>query len=65
MDNWPRIIEDCYQGDPFKKLVECNGKRYVFNETELIAQQEMMYRSFEMDMRLRAADGMRDLGLPW
>lgn len=61
----PKILDTQHEGDPFKTLFEFTGQHYVFNESELIASEEAMYRSFEMDMRLKAADGARSLGLPW
>jgi hypothetical protein len=65
MANSLRVIDTEYQGDPFLTLVECDGKYYVINEAALIADQERMYRSFEMDLRLKAADSLRSLGIPW
>lgn len=61
----PKILDTQHEGDPFKTLFEFAGQRYVFNEAELIAGEEAAHRSFEMDMRLRAADSARRLGLPW
>lgn len=60
-----RIVDTEYQGDPFLTLVESDGKYYVVNEAALIADQERMYRAFEMDLRLKVADSFRKLGLPW
>jgi hypothetical protein len=65
MDGWPRIIDDCYQGDPFMKLIEAGGKRYLLSEAALIESEEATYRAFEMSMRLKLADDMRRMGLPW
>lgn len=45
---WPRIIDEAYRGDPFVKLVECNGKYYLFDEAALIEQQEEMYRTWKV-----------------
>lgn len=60
-----RIVETAYRGDPFLTLVESDGKYYVLNEAALIADQEQMYRAFEMDLRLKVADSFISLGLPW
>jgi hypothetical protein len=65
MSDWPKVIDGQHNGDPFVKLIECDGKRYVLNEAALIEQEEATYRSFEMDMRLRAADALRSHGIPW
>ena len=44
--NWPRIVCDQYDGDPFKKIVLFRGKHYLLDESALIEQQEKMYQSF-------------------
>lgn len=65
MSDWPKIIDTQHEGDPFKTLFEFAGKRYVLDASELIVQEEAAYRSFEMDMRLKAADSAQRLGFPW
>jgi hypothetical protein len=65
MADWPRIIDEQHKGDPFVKIVECEGKRYAFDEAALIEATEHAYRSLEMDFRLKCADGMRKYGLGW
>ena len=64
-DNGFRIVDRAYQGDPFLTLVESDGKYYVINEAAFIADEERMHRSLEMDIRMKAADAFRKLGLPW
>jgi hypothetical protein len=47
----PRIVDEQYQGDPFKKLVECNGQHYVLDEAALIEHEEVGHRLFEQSLQ--------------
>jgi hypothetical protein len=40
-----------YGGDPFVKIIECEGKRYQMDEAAMIEADERSYREFVAAMR--------------
>jgi hypothetical protein len=49
--DWPHVIDEQYQGDPFVKLIEFGGKRYVLNEARLIEAEEENDRQLIASLR--------------
>jgi hypothetical protein len=44
--DWPRVLDEAYQGDPFRMLVEFDGQRYVFDEAALIEASERAFQAW-------------------
>jgi hypothetical protein len=58
--SWPRVVNEALDGDPFVKVIECEGKRYRLDEAALIEAEEANYRAIEMEFRLSMWRGESD-----